>query len=127
MAEEFLTGICGDTWWNSSRGSFSPCSASHMGSFPWSNSDMVDFKTTTSSCEESNYSVSADISIVFQSALKPQNTDSDNGGSSILMDANLQMKSFGLSSSSTNWNQAFLYVWYLSLIQLLFLLTSTTS
>ncbi|XP_031258206.1 transcription factor bHLH112-like isoform X2 [Pistacia vera] len=119
MAEEFQTGICGGTWWNSSRSSFSPCSASgigltdHMGSFLWPTSSMVDVKTTTRSCEESNNSVSADSSIVFQSAQKPQpqQTDSDSGGSSILMDSTLQMMSFGLSSSSspsTDWNQALL-------------------
>ncbi|XP_044460888.1 transcription factor bHLH112-like isoform X2 [Mangifera indica] len=117
MAEEFQTGICGGIWWNSSRNSFSPCSASgigltdHMGSFLWSNTDMVDVKTATRSCEESNNSVSADSSIVFQTAQKPQNTDSDSGGSSVLMDSTLQMMSFGLSSSSSSsndWNPALL-------------------
>ncbi|KAA3489067.1 transcription factor bHLH112-like protein [Gossypium australe] len=62
MAEEFHAGICGETWWDSSKAMFmgcsSPCStglAADMGSFGWS-ADMVDIKAR-SSCEESKDSL----------------------------------------------------------------------
>ena len=112
MAEEFQAGICGETWWNSSKTMFtgcsSPCSSgiADMGSFGWG-TDMVDIKG--GSCEESNNSVS-DSSIVFQGAHpKPQQADSDSGGTSILIDSTLQMMGFSLSSSTTSdWNQSLL-------------------
>ncbi|XP_007025886.2 PREDICTED: transcription factor bHLH112 [Theobroma cacao] len=115
MAEEFHAGICGGTWWNSSKSMFSgcssPCSAgiADMGSFGSWGADMVDIKAARSCDQESNNSVS-DSSIVFQGAhQKPQQADSDSGGSSILIDSTLQMMGFGLSSSTTSdWNQSLL-------------------
>ncbi|XP_008224896.1 PREDICTED: transcription factor bHLH112 isoform X3 [Prunus mume] len=54
MAEEFQAGICGSSWWNTSRHALvaSPCSVGfndHMGSFGCPN-DMVDIKASRSSC-----------------------------------------------------------------------------
>ena len=115
MAEEFVAGICGGTWWNSSKTMFSGCSSpcstgiADMGSFGWA-TNMVDIKAR--SCDqESNNSVSDHSSIVFQGAhhQKPQQADSDCGGSSVLIDSTLQMMGFGLSSSTTSdWNQSLL-------------------
>ncbi|XP_022724308.1 transcription factor bHLH112-like [Durio zibethinus] len=110
MAEEFHAGICGETWWNPSKTMFTGCSSpcsmgiADMGSFGWG-IDMVDIKARTCD-EESNNSVSGS-SIFFQGAhQKPQQADSDSGGTSILIDSTLQMMGFGLSSSTTSdWNQ----------------------
>lgn len=117
MAEEFQAGICGGNWWNSSKTVFmGGCSTvntsdHHMGTYgsSWV-TDMVDLKAK--SCKESNNSVSH-TTMVFQNSHKPhQQTDSDSGGNSILMDsATLQMMGFGLSassSSSSDWSQALL-------------------
>ncbi|PQQ08827.1 transcription factor bHLH112 isoform X3 [Prunus yedoensis var. nudiflora] len=54
MAEEFQAGICGSSWWNTSRHALvaSPCSVGfneHIGSFGCPN-DMVDIKASRSSC-----------------------------------------------------------------------------
>ncbi|VVA30763.1 PREDICTED: mRNAion factor [Prunus dulcis] len=54
MAEEFQAGICGSSWWNTSRHALvaSPCSVGfndHIGSFGCPN-DMVDMKASRSSC-----------------------------------------------------------------------------
>ncbi|XVF27768.1 hypothetical protein REPUB_Repub14bG0137300 [Reevesia pubescens] len=115
MAEEFQAGICGGTWWNPTKTMFtgcsSPCSTgiADMGSFgSWGTHVMVDINARSSCDEESN----DNSSIVFQghAQQKPQQqADSDNGGSSILIDSTLQMMGFGLSSSTTSdWNQSLL-------------------
>ncbi|KAE8656541.1 bHLH114 protein [Hibiscus syriacus] len=104
MAEELNAGICGETWWNSSKTMFAgrsyPCPtgiAVDMGSFGWG-ADMVDMKAS-SSYEES------EDSLAFQ--LGAQQGDSDKCGTSILLDSTLQMMGFGLPSSSTSdWNQS---------------------
>ncbi|KAA8519931.1 hypothetical protein F0562_014159 [Nyssa sinensis] len=110
MADEFQAGVCGGTWWNSSRSSFgsSPCSTAinDIGSFGWPG-DLLDMKAKSS--DESAGSIS-DGSVVFQDIQKPhQQLDSVSGGSTILMDSSLQMMGIGLSSSkTTNWNQTLL-------------------
>ncbi|KAL4336000.1 hypothetical protein GQ457_07G028620 [Hibiscus cannabinus] len=107
MAEEFHAGICGETWWNSSKTMFagcsSPCStgiaAAEMGSFGWT-ADMADIKA------KSSYEESKD-SLAYQ--LGAQQGESDSCGSSIWIDSTLQMMGFGLPSSSTSgseWNQS---------------------
>ncbi|KAH1066002.1 hypothetical protein J1N35_030989 [Gossypium stocksii] len=106
MAEEFHAGICGETWWDSSKAMFTGCSspystglAADMGSFGWS-ADMVDIKAR-SSCEESK------DSLAFP--LGAQQGDSDSCGSSILNDSTLRMMGFALSSSTiSDWNQSLL-------------------
>ena len=124
MAEEFQAGICGENWWmNPSKsvfmGGLSPYStvsiaSDHMGTYgSWTTADMVDLKARSISCKESkNITTSAsDTSIPFLNSQKPQQPDSDSGGSSILIDSTLQMMGFGLSSSSSSssdWNQALL-------------------
>ncbi|GAV89969.1 hypothetical protein CFOL_v3_33380 [Cephalotus follicularis] len=112
MAEEFQAGICEGAWWNTSRSVLavgsSPCSlgVSDMGSYGWGN-DMGDMKTRPG--EESTNSLS-DSSIVFQNTQKAQQTDSDSGGSSVLLDSTLQMMGFGLSSTpSSDWNQGLIH------------------
>ncbi|KDP20840.1 hypothetical protein JCGZ_21311 [Jatropha curcas] len=124
MAEEFQTGICGGDWWNLSKSVFmggsSPCSttginASDMEKYgSWVVTDVVDWKPR--SCKVSNNndinSVS-DSSVIFQDSQKPQQqqTDSDSGGSGILLDSTLQMMGFGISSSpssSSEWSQTLL-------------------
>uniref|UniRef100_A0A6N2KZ08 BHLH domain-containing protein n=1 Tax=Salix viminalis TaxID=40686 RepID=A0A6N2KZ08_SALVM len=122
MAEEFQAGICGESWWlNSSKsmfiGGLSPCStvslpSDHMETYngSWATADMVDLKPRSISCKElSNNTTSvSDTSIAFLNSPKPQDANSDSGGSSILIDSTLQMMGFGLSSSSSSsdWNQA---------------------
>ncbi|KAJ6292201.1 hypothetical protein OIU78_024381 [Salix suchowensis] len=121
MAEEFQAGICGESWWlNSSKsmfiGGLSPCStvslpSDHMETYngSWATADMVDLKPRSISCKESNNTTSvSDTSIAFLNSPKPQEANSDSGGSSILIDSTLQMMGFGLSSSSSSsdWNQA---------------------
>ncbi|KAL9392643.1 hypothetical protein Peur_016563 [Populus x canadensis] len=124
MAEEFQAGICGENWWmNSSKsvfmGGLSPCStvsiaSDHMGTYgSWTTADMVDLKARSISCNESNHITTSvsDASIPFLNSQKPQQADSDSGGSSILIDSTLQMMGYGLSSSSSSssdWNQALL-------------------
>ncbi|XP_006383985.1 transcription factor bHLH112 isoform X2 [Populus trichocarpa] len=124
MAEEFQAGICGENWWmNSSKsvfmGGLSPCStvsitSDHMGTYgSWTTADMVDLKARSISCKESNHITTSvsDASIPFLNSQKPQQADSDSGGSSILIDSTLQMMGYGLSSSSSSssdWNQALL-------------------
>ncbi|XVE51215.1 hypothetical protein DITRI_Ditri02bG0021900 [Diplodiscus trichospermus] len=115
MAEEFQGGLCGGTWWNSSKTMFSlgcssPCSTG-IADFGWA-TDTVDINARSCHDQESNNSVSDHSSIVFQGAhhQKPQQTDSDSGGCNrILIDSTLQMMGFGLSSSTTSdWNQSLL-------------------
>lgn len=125
MAEEFQAGICGDNWWmNSSKsvfmGGLSPCStvnvtsssSDHIGYYgSWATAaDMVDLKARSISCKGSNNDI--DNSLPFQNSQKPQQADSDSGGSSILIDSStIQMMGFGLSSSSSSssdWNQTLL-------------------
>ncbi|XP_039049026.1 transcription factor bHLH112-like isoform X2 [Hibiscus syriacus] len=104
MAEEFQAGICGETWWNSSKTMFAGCSypcptgiAADMGSFGWG-ADMADMKARCS------YEESED-SLAFQ--VGAQQGDSDSCGTSILLDSTLQMMGFGFSSSTTSdWNQS---------------------
>ncbi|XP_061982940.1 transcription factor bHLH112-like isoform X1 [Populus nigra] len=123
MAEEFQAGICGENWWmNSSKsmfiGGLSPCStvslpSDHMGTYngSWATADMVDLKPRSISCKESHNTTSvSDTSIAFLNSPKPQQANSDSGGSSNLIDSTLQMMGFGLSSSSSSsdWNQALL-------------------
>ncbi|KAJ6706902.1 TRANSCRIPTION FACTOR BHLH83-RELATED [Salix viminalis] len=124
MAEEFQAGICGENWWtNPSKsvfmGGLSPYStvsigSDHTGAYgSWTTADMVDLKARSISCKDSkNITTSAsDTSIPFLNSQKPQQPDSDSGGSSILIDSTLQMMGFGLSSSSSSssdWNQALL-------------------
>jgi hypothetical protein len=123
MAEEFQAGICGENWWmNSSKsmfiGGLSPCStvslpSDHMGTYngSWATVDMVDLKPRSISCKESHNTTSvSDTSIAFLNSPKPQQANSDSGGSSNLIDSTLQMMGFGLSSSSSSsdWNQALL-------------------
>ncbi|KAB5560500.1 hypothetical protein DKX38_005457 [Salix brachista] len=124
MAEEFQAGICGENWWmNPSKsvfmGGLSPYStvsiaSDHTGTYgSWTTADMVDLKARSITCKESkNITTSAsDTSIPFLNSQRPQQPDSDSGGSSILIDSTLQMMGFGLSSSSSSssdWNQALL-------------------
>ncbi|XP_021809322.1 transcription factor bHLH112-like isoform X1 [Prunus avium] len=95
MAEEFQAGICGSSWWNTSRHALvaSPCSVGfneHIGSFGCPN-DMVDIKASRSSCGEINNSVSDHDD-------DHQHTDSG----SVLIDSTLQMIGFDHSSSSSS-------------------------
>ncbi|XP_011009498.1 PREDICTED: transcription factor bHLH112-like isoform X1 [Populus euphratica] len=123
MAEEFQAGICGENWWmNSSKsmfiGGLSPCStvslpSDHTGTYngSWATADMVDLKPRSISCKESHNTTSvSDTSIAFLNSPKPQQANSDSGGSSNLIDSTLQMMGFRLSSSSSSsdWNQALL-------------------
>ncbi|BBH00787.1 basic helix-loop-helix DNA-binding superfamily protein [Prunus dulcis] len=95
MAEEFQAGICGSSWWNTSRHALvaSPCSVGfndHIGSFGCPN-DMVDMKASRSSCGEINNSVSD----------HDDDHQHTNSGS-VLIDSTLQMIGFDHSSSSSS-------------------------
>ncbi|KAJ8761770.1 hypothetical protein K2173_004581 [Erythroxylum novogranatense] len=116
MADEFQGGICGGSWWNSSRSAFmsgsSPCSVgatSDMGYGTygsWMMTDAAELKPR--SCKESVIDSVSESSVIFQDSQKSQlQANSDSGGSSILIDSTLEMMGFGLSSSSTSsdWNQ----------------------
>ncbi|KAK8678282.1 hypothetical protein V6N13_143787 [Hibiscus sabdariffa] len=106
MAEEFHAGICGETWWNSSKTMFAGCSspcytgiATDKGSFGWS-ADMADIKA------RSSYEESKD-NLAFQLGAQQGDSDSCGTGSSIFIDSNLQMMAFGFSPSTTSdWNQS---------------------
>ena len=97
-------------------GGLSPCStvslpSDHMETYngSWATADMVDLKPRSISCKGSkNTTFVCDTSIAFLNSPKPQEANSDSGGSSILIDSTLQMMGFGLSSSSSSsdWNQA---------------------
>ncbi|KAG8635283.1 hypothetical protein MANES_16G015400v8 [Manihot esculenta] len=124
MAEEFQTGICGGNWWNLSTSLFmgggsSPCSttginAADMGNTygSWMATDVMDLKPRSCKLDSNNIINCNSISEFLQeNSQKPQQTDSDSVGSSILMDSSLQMMGFGLSSSSsssTDWSQTLL-------------------
>ncbi|XP_021902089.1 transcription factor bHLH112 isoform X2 [Carica papaya] len=126
MGEEFHAGVCGETWWNSSKNVFaSPCSVGIGGdlmggstNFFWSSFDVLDMKakssyeeedvanittavTDTSTNTKNSSSVSAD-GVFHVQKLQEAAADSDS---------TLQMMGFGISSSSpstSDWNQSIL-------------------
>lgn len=119
MAEEFQAAICGETWWNSinpTRNVFplmlSTCSVAAADAC-WQTADFVDLKGTTTRSyvdeESNNHNLvcsDASLSLIDAAAEKPQqSSDSASGTGRILIDSNLQMMGFGMSSStSSNWN-----------------------
>ncbi|CAN4083891.1 unnamed protein product [Withania somnifera] len=95
MADEYQAGVCGGSWWNSSRNIFgsSLCASSvpvGNSNFAWTNDHhLLDMK---SSCRSNDESGNSDESVVLQELPKHDST--------------LQILGIGLnsSSSSDNWN-----------------------
>lgn len=110
MADEYQAGICGGSWWDSSKNRFDSGSSStsssinNIGNFGWQG-DMVDLKSRSPMD-----SMTPGSSMVFEDTQKlqgPDNSSGDSGSGSGLTETNLQMMRLGLSQP-VDWNQALL-------------------
>lgn len=126
MAEEFQTGVCSGSWWNTSRSGLdgstvaaarASCSVgvTDIGAaFGWTPEAM---EANARSCEEAVATASGGYGVTFQDAPRVHITDPMVTGG-FLMGTTPLMSDFSLSSPTADWSQALLSVLTFPLLNL---------